>query len=231
MGAPIVIKADGLAAGKGVVVAMTLAEAHEAIDWILEDNRLGVTHNAGGAAVVIEQFLDGEEASFIVLCDGKNVVSLATSQDHKRLQDGDHGPNTGGMGAYSPAPGHFRGCLRTSFFSRSISASSLRASSRTSFSSFSSWSFSFLIFAAAGSFASSFSRSIVQRSSGWVSVKFASGACGPQPSLPNNSERPIRRLRSGRPLSATIFARARAFSSAIRTPVGQTVLQIRQPEQ
>ena len=104
MGAPIVIKADGLAAGKGVVVAMTLADAHEAIDWILEDNKLGVTHNAGGARVVIEQFLEGEEASFIVLCDGKNVVSLATSQDHKRLLDKDEGPNTGGMGAYSPAP-------------------------------------------------------------------------------------------------------------------------------
>jgi len=103
-GAPIVIKADGLAAGKGVVVAMTLAEAHEAIDWILADNKLGVVHNAGGARVVIEQFLEGEEASFIVLCDGKNVVSLATSQDHKRLGDGDLGPNTGGMGAYSPAP-------------------------------------------------------------------------------------------------------------------------------
>ncbi len=103
-GAPIVIKADGLAAGKGVVVAMTLAEAHEAIDWILEDNKLGVVHNEGGARVVIEQFLQGEEASFIVLCDGKNVVSLATSQDHKRLKDGDEGPNTGGMGAYSPAP-------------------------------------------------------------------------------------------------------------------------------
>ncbi|HEY1092531.1 MAG TPA: phosphoribosylamine--glycine ligase [Burkholderiaceae bacterium] len=103
-GAPIVIKADGLAAGKGVVVAMTLDEAHQAIDWILEDNKLGVTHNAGGACVVIEQFLDGEEASFIVLCDGKHVVSLATSQDHKRLADGDLGPNTGGMGAYSPAP-------------------------------------------------------------------------------------------------------------------------------
>ncbi len=103
-GAPIVIKADGLAAGKGVVVAMTLAEAHEAIAWILEDNKLGVTHNAGGARVVIEDFLDGEEASFIVVCDGKNVVSLATSQDHKRLLDGDAGPNTGGMGAYSPAP-------------------------------------------------------------------------------------------------------------------------------
>ncbi|MCV2364289.1 phosphoribosylamine--glycine ligase [Paucibacter sp. DJ1R-11] len=103
-GAPIVIKADGLAAGKGVVVAMTLAEAHEAIDWILADNKLGVVHNEGGARVVIEQFLHGEEASFIVLCDGKNVVSLATSQDHKRLLDGDEGPNTGGMGAYSPAP-------------------------------------------------------------------------------------------------------------------------------
>ncbi|RQP25731.1 phosphoribosylamine--glycine ligase [Piscinibacter terrae] len=103
-GAPIVIKADGLAAGKGVVVATTLEQAHEAIDWMLLDNKLGVTHNAGGARVVIEQFLEGEEASFIVLCDGKNVVSLATSQDHKRLQDDDQGPNTGGMGAYSPAP-------------------------------------------------------------------------------------------------------------------------------
>jgi len=103
-GAPIVIKADGLAAGKGVVVAMTLAEAHEAIDWILQDNKLGVSHNEGGARVVIEEFMQGEEASFIVLCDGKNVVSLATSQDHKRLLDGDQGPNTGGMGAYSPAP-------------------------------------------------------------------------------------------------------------------------------
>lgn len=103
-GAPIVIKADGLAAGKGVVVAMTLAEAHEAISWILEDNKLGVTHNEGGARVVIEDFLAGEEASFIVVCDGKHVVSLATSQDHKRLLDNDEGPNTGGMGAYSPAP-------------------------------------------------------------------------------------------------------------------------------
>jgi phosphoribosylamine---glycine ligase len=103
-GAPIVIKADGLAAGKGVVVAMTLEEAHEAISWILEDNKLGVTHNAGGARVVIEDFLAGEEASFIVVCDGRHVVSLATSQDHKRLLDGDTGPNTGGMGAYSPAP-------------------------------------------------------------------------------------------------------------------------------
>ncbi|SCK54251.1 phosphoribosylamine--glycine ligase [Variovorax sp. HW608] len=103
-GAPIVIKADGLAAGKGVVVAATLAEAHEAIDFMLLDNKFGVAHNEGGARVVIEEFLQGEEASFIVLCDGKNVIALATSQDHKRLQDGDQGPNTGGMGAYSPAP-------------------------------------------------------------------------------------------------------------------------------
>jgi phosphoribosylamine--glycine ligase len=103
-GAPIVVKADGLAAGKGVVVAMSLQEAHEAIDFMLLDNTLGVAHNAGGARVVIEEFLHGEEASFIVLCDGQNVVALATSQDHKRLQDGDQGPNTGGMGAYSPAP-------------------------------------------------------------------------------------------------------------------------------
>jgi phosphoribosylamine--glycine ligase len=103
-GAPIVVKADGLAAGKGVVVAMTLAEAHEAIDFMLLDNTLGVTHNEGGARVVIESFLQGEEASFIVLCDGKNVTALATSQDHKRLLDADQGPNTGGMGAYSPAP-------------------------------------------------------------------------------------------------------------------------------
>ena len=104
MGAPIVVKADGLAAGKGVVVAMTLAEAHEAIDFMLVDNTLGVQHNDGGARVVIEEFLQGEEASFIVLCDGKNVLPLATSQDHKRLLDADQGPNTGGMGAYSPAP-------------------------------------------------------------------------------------------------------------------------------
>ena len=103
-GAPIVIKADGLAAGKGVVVAATLAEAHEAIDFMLLDNKFGVAHNEGGARVVIEEFLQGEEASFIVLCDGRNVTALATSQDHKRLQDGDQGPNTGGMGAYSPAP-------------------------------------------------------------------------------------------------------------------------------
>lgn len=104
MGAPIVVKADGLAAGKGVVVAMTLAEAHEAIDFMLVDNTLGVVHNQGGARVVIEEFLQGEEASFIVLCDGKTVTALATSQDHKRLLDADQGPNTGGMGAYSPAP-------------------------------------------------------------------------------------------------------------------------------
>ena len=99
-GAPIVIKADGLAAGKGVVVATTLAQAHEAIDAMLTDNRMG----AAGARVVIEEFLSGEEASFIVLSDGRHVLPLATSQDHKRLLDGDAGPNTGGMGAYSPAP-------------------------------------------------------------------------------------------------------------------------------
>ncbi|MCL2523319.1 MAG: phosphoribosylamine--glycine ligase [Betaproteobacteria bacterium] len=99
-GAPIVIKADGLAAGKGVVVAMTLAEAHAAIDDMLSGNKLG----DAGARVVIEEFLDGEEASFIVMVDGKNVLALASSQDHKRIFDGDLGPNTGGMGAYSPAP-------------------------------------------------------------------------------------------------------------------------------
>ncbi|RRD55807.1 phosphoribosylamine--glycine ligase [Comamonadaceae bacterium OH2545_COT-014] len=104
MGAPIVVKADGLAAGKGVVVAATREEAFAAIDDMLGGNSLGVAHNEGGARVVIEEFLQGEEASFIVLCDGKNVLALATSQDHKRLQDGDAGPNTGGMGAYSPAP-------------------------------------------------------------------------------------------------------------------------------
>ena len=103
-GAPIVVKADGLAAGKGVVVAMTEAEAHEAIDFMLVDNTLGVAHNEGGARVVIEEFLEGEEASFIVLCDGEHALALATSQDHKRLLDADQGPNTGGMGAYSPAP-------------------------------------------------------------------------------------------------------------------------------
>ncbi|POR55687.1 phosphoribosylamine--glycine ligase [Paraburkholderia eburnea] len=99
-GAPIVIKADGLAAGKGVVVAMSLEEAHQAIDSMLADNKLG----DAGARVVIEEFLAGEEASFIVMVDGKHVLALASSQDHKRLQDGDQGPNTGGMGAYSPAP-------------------------------------------------------------------------------------------------------------------------------
>ena len=99
-GAPIVIKADGLAAGKGVVVAMDLAEAHAAIEMMLSDNKLG----DAGARVVIEEFLAGEEASFIVMVDGKNILPLATSQDHKRLLDNDQGPNTGGMGAYSPAP-------------------------------------------------------------------------------------------------------------------------------
>ena len=99
-GAPIVIKADGLAAGKGVVVAMTLDEAHSAIDDMLSGNKLG----DAGSRVVIEEFLDGEEASFIVMVDGKNVLALASSQDHKRIGDGDTGPNTGGMGAYSPAP-------------------------------------------------------------------------------------------------------------------------------
>jgi phosphoribosylamine--glycine ligase len=107
-GAPIVVKADGLAAGKGVVVAMSLHEAHEAIEFMLapdpDFNPLGVKHNEGGARVVIEEFLQGEEASFIVMCDGKNVAAMATSQDHKRLLDADEGPNTGGMGAYSPAP-------------------------------------------------------------------------------------------------------------------------------
>ncbi len=99
-GAPIVIKADGLAAGKGVVVAMDADEAHAAIEMMLVDNRMG----AAGARVVIEEFLEGEEASFIVMVDGKHVLPLASSQDHKRLLDGDKGPNTGGMGAYSPAP-------------------------------------------------------------------------------------------------------------------------------
>ncbi|WP_373740025.1 phosphoribosylamine--glycine ligase [Neisseria sp.] len=99
-GAPIVIKADGLAAGKGVIVAMTLDEAHAAVDDMLLGNKMG---NAG-ARVVIEDFLQGEEASFIVMVDGENVLPMATSQDHKRLFDNDQGPNTGGMGAYSPAP-------------------------------------------------------------------------------------------------------------------------------
>jgi phosphoribosylamine--glycine ligase len=99
-GAPIVIKADGLAAGKGVVVASTIAEAHAAIDQMLVQGKLG----DAGRRIVIEEFLAGDEASFIVLVDGKNVLPLATSQDHKRLLDDDLGPNTGGMGAYSPAP-------------------------------------------------------------------------------------------------------------------------------
>src|SRR5450830_35426 len=108
-GAPIVVKADGLAAGKGVVVALSLAEAHAAVDFMLADSTPGVTHSPGADGpsvprVVIEEFLVGEEASFIVMVDGKNVLALATSQDHKRLLDGDLGPNTGGMGAYSPAP-------------------------------------------------------------------------------------------------------------------------------
>jgi phosphoribosylamine--glycine ligase len=98
--APIVVKADGLAAGKGVVVAQTRVEAKEAVEAMLRDNRLG----GAGARVVIEDFLAGEEASFIVMSDGRNVLALASSQDHKRLLDGDAGPNTGGMGAYSPAP-------------------------------------------------------------------------------------------------------------------------------
>jgi len=99
-GAPIVVKADGLAAGKGVVVALSVKEACAAVDMMLADNRFG----DAGARVVIEEFLDGEEASFIVMADGHHALPLATSQDHKRLKDGDQGPNTGGMGAYSPAP-------------------------------------------------------------------------------------------------------------------------------
>jgi phosphoribosylamine--glycine ligase len=108
-GAPIVVKADGLAAGKGVVVAMTLTEAHAAVDLMLGGGASGLNHNEDldgklMPRVVIEEFLSGEEASFIVMCDGKNVLALATSQDHKRLMNDDLGPNTGGMGAYSPAP-------------------------------------------------------------------------------------------------------------------------------
>ena len=99
-GAPIVVKADGLAAGKGVIVAMTLVEAEDAIKDMLAGNAFG----EAGSRVVIEEFLDGEEASFIVMVDGKNIASFATSQDHKRVGDGDTGLNTGGMGAYSPAP-------------------------------------------------------------------------------------------------------------------------------
>ena len=100
VGAPIVIKADGLAAGKGVIVAMTLAEAEEAVRDMLAGNAFG----EAGHRVVIEEFLDGEEASFIVMVDGKNILPMATSQDHKRAGNGDTGLNTGGMGAYSPAP-------------------------------------------------------------------------------------------------------------------------------
>jgi len=100
VGAPIVVKADGLAAGKGVIVAMTMAEAEDAVRDMLAGNTFG----DAGSRVVIEEFLDGEEASFIVMVDGKNVLPMATSQDHKRAGNGDTGPNTGGMGAYSPAP-------------------------------------------------------------------------------------------------------------------------------
>ncbi len=103
-GAPLVVKADGLAAGKGVVVATDVEQAHAAVRDMLEANVYGVQHGSDGARVVIEDFLDGEEASFIVLVDGRHVLPLASSQDHKRLRDGDQGPNTGGMGAYSPAP-------------------------------------------------------------------------------------------------------------------------------
>ncbi|HAH13082.1 MAG TPA: phosphoribosylamine--glycine ligase, partial [Pantoea agglomerans] len=99
-GAPIVIKADGLAAGKGVIVAMTLQEAEDAVQDMLAGNAFG----DAGHRIVIEEFLDGEEASFIVMVDGEHVLPMATSQDHKRVGDGDTGPNTGGMGAYSPAP-------------------------------------------------------------------------------------------------------------------------------
>jgi len=100
LGTPIVVKADGLASGKGVIVAMSADEAHRAVERILVERTMG----AAGNRVVIEEFLQGEEASFIVLADGEHVLALATSQDHKRLLDGDRGPNTGGMGAYSPAP-------------------------------------------------------------------------------------------------------------------------------
>ncbi|MGH8850147.1 MAG: phosphoribosylamine--glycine ligase [Casimicrobiaceae bacterium] len=103
-GAPIVVKADGLAAGKGVVVAATKDEAHAAIEAMLVEHRFAVRHAAAGERIVIEEFLAGEEASFIVMADGRHVLALASSQDHKQLHDGDRGPNTGGMGAYSPAP-------------------------------------------------------------------------------------------------------------------------------
>lgn len=97
---PLVIKADGLAAGKGVIIARTETEAHEAVDYILEDNKFG----DAGSRIIIEEFLEGEEASFIVMTDGEHIFPMASSQDHKRLMDSDKGPNTGGMGAYSPAP-------------------------------------------------------------------------------------------------------------------------------
>ena len=103
-GAPIVVKADGLAAGKGVVVATTVQEAHQAIDHMLALDHTGIQHTRGKPRVVIEEWLDGEEASFMVVAKGLQALALATSQDHKRLLDGDLGPNTGGMGAYSPAP-------------------------------------------------------------------------------------------------------------------------------
>jgi phosphoribosylamine--glycine ligase len=103
-GAPIVVKADGLAAGKGVVVATDLGEAHAAVDAMLVASARGIQHNEGGARVIVEDHLAGEEASFIVMADGRHVLPLASSQDHKRLQEDDRGPNTGGMGAYSPAP-------------------------------------------------------------------------------------------------------------------------------
>lgn len=99
-GAPIVIKADGLAAGKGVIVAMTLNEAYEAVDTMLVQNVFG----SAGCRVIIEEYLEGEEASFFALVDGENAIALESAQDHKRVGDGDTGPNTGGMGAYSPAP-------------------------------------------------------------------------------------------------------------------------------
>ena len=99
-GAPIVVKADGLAAGKGVIVAMTLEEAYEAVDSMLVNNSFG----SAGSRIIIEEFLEGEEASFFALVDGENALPLESAQDHKRVGDGDTGPNTGGMGAYSPAP-------------------------------------------------------------------------------------------------------------------------------
>ncbi len=114
-GAPIVVKADGLAAGKGVVVAMTLAEAEAAITAIMEDR----IHGSAGAAVVIEEFLDGEEVSFFAICDGTEALAFGAAQDHKRVGDGDTGPNTGGMGAYSPAPA-FTDALRDEVMARFI---------------------------------------------------------------------------------------------------------------